>query len=384
MPLRAKRSVEMKLWALLVLAVLQSPVAEGATLLRHSSVPRRSVSSPDLLQEREPPATPPPPPPTQPPPESLVPDFPSGRWNWAPNSDGLKSLTPQDLVVVSAGPGPAPGPAPGFAAAPAPSAMASPAPGPAPVMANVCGALFDAGEKSMPGQFMECQEFRYYSRGPLVTPPFGCHCSTWSVSCPFETCGARRAWEENCLAPEASSLGFTSLSKTWHPLPANSLPQQMKTFKTHPGIVSMCMYWLPKPATPTLPPLAVPDHLPEYGNLHMPGAMHGQGVLNCLNMTSTPMAVQQTKAALQTALGESGIVVVSVYCGLGAFNALLKGPNDQVARAISKAAQPQFCFKASEVPLEFCTPLAPGPSPSPAMSPGPAPGAAPAPAPKKK
>merc|ERR1719507_2530330 len=120
---------------------------------------------------------------------------------------------------------------------------------------------------------LDCQEFRYYNSGAGSSSPYGCQCGAWSSMCPFETCSAEHAWEDQCLAPEATALGFTALSKNFHTLPLNSLPAPMKAFKHHPGTMSMCLYWLPKPPNPTLPEMRpLPSVLPKYANLRLEGA----------------------------------------------------------------------------------------------------------------
>jgi len=304
------------------------------------------------------------------PPVALVPDFAEGRWRWA---------EPGEAATNAAPPSGAPGPA--ALVAPAPG------PGPAPATPDVCNALKAAGDQSTPGQFMECQEYRFYAQGPLGTPtPQGCHCSAWSTACPFETCGARAAWEESCLAPEAAALGFTALSRSSHPLDAGVLPEPMGGFKDHPGIISLCMYWLPKPAKQQLPPVSVSafDFTHSYANIHLSVA----DVFDCLRMTSSPLAISQTKAAVAAALGGGGVTAVSVNCGGRTktgrtliFNALLRGPPAQLELAEATAATPGFCVKVPEVPAKFCAGSPPGPGPAPAPQPAPAPAPGPAPAP---
>lgn len=295
---------------------------------------------------------------------SLVPDVASGSWRWVDR--GTAALT--DGARAPSSPAPAP-------------LMLAHAPGPAPsAPPNICGALMAAGETSAPGQFLGCQEFRYYSG--VETPPFGCHCSAWSVSCPFETCRAEQAWEEPCLAREATTLGFTALSKTWYSLQSNELTNGRSAFKDHPAIISLCMYWLPKPPNPSLPEINVPPFLPAYANLEMRGAP----LADCVRVSDTASAIAQTKTALQAALAQPGLKVATIDCGGRNFHALIVGSPDAVKAAAVKAAQPGFCFEVAQVNARFCAFAPPGPAPAPQLwaagrwSPAPAPARAPAPA----
>merc|ERR1719512_699962 len=116
----------------------------------------------------------------------------------------------------------------------------------------------------------------------------------------------------------------------------------MPGFKTYPGIISMCMYWLPKLPTLRLPTINLPDVMHSYANIKLRGAEP----LDCLRLSATVPAAFQTKAALATALG---LEVVTVNCGDVGFNALLKGPPTQLQAGVAKATQPSFCFEAPTV-----------------------------------
>jgi len=279
---------------------------------------------------------------------ALVPDFDKLQWTWVvdpPPSVGL-----------------APGPA---ASAPSPLASSAPAPGPAaPAVANPCNALLDLGKTGAPGQFLGCQEFRYYGVSLIgAGQPYGCNCGAWSVNCPFQTCDIGQAWDEQCLDPAATSLGFTGLSRNWHPLPSGSLPMPMTGFVHHPGIFSMCMYWLPKPQNPTLPPMDVAGLsmvLPRYANLMFQGA----ALNDCMKAMTNSATLEMTKQGLKDALGIPDISVVTVDCG--SFNALIQGPPSSVEQAVAKATAPNFCFDVSALQVHICTAPLAGPAPSPA------------------
>lgn len=161
---------------------------------------------------------------TPPPPDTnilLMPDWSAEKWRWV----DADQQTPADLASILAG-----GSAGGPGAAPAPAGGASPAAGaPAggPGGADPCPALMAAGE----GKFVTCSAFRFQSWGALGMPPIeGCHCGAQSAECPFETCMVKNAWEDGCVGEPAAGLGFVSLSKQLD------------------GAMTMCSYWLPKPA----------------------------------------------------------------------------------------------------------------------------------------
>lgn len=308
---------------------------------------------------------------------SLVPDFVSGQWAW--RYGGV------DMWAVLAG---APGPAP--AAAPAPGPAGAPA-GPDP-----CGALLAAGESGAPGQFLDCQPVRYYGSGAFSNAaPMGCQCGSWSAVCPFQTCDVRQAFEKQCLAPAAAGLGFVALSRNWQPLLPESLPYPMGGFKNHHGVISMCMYWFPDPPRPSFslptpkPPPAVPpppqgpvvepppaqslvNVLPSYANL----LFHGVTSTDCMKAITSPMAAEQTKMALLTALGAPGLQILSMDCG--SLSVLIEGPEAAVKQAQQAVMAPGFCFSVPGVAKVCMAPLAvPISAPSPApfgAAPGPAPG----------
>jgi len=282
---------------------------------------------------------------------ALVPDLANSQWTWlegtpeqavAAVNNGFQAFT-ADPADVAAGIGGAPGGAPSPA-----SAFSATAPAPAPAVgAGLCESLRAAGDAATPGAFLDCREFRYYSEGVFAAgPPYGCHCGAWSVNCPFETCPARMAWEEQCLAPPATELGFTALSKTSHPLSPSTLPKPAERFEAYPGIISLCMYWLQKPMTPTLPPLTrnFAADLPIFASLQFAGV----SVEDCLGSTFNETYLQQTKAGFLQAIQEpagSPLAVVSVQCG-GNMTALVEGPPDLVGKAVSASTAQDFCFTA--------------------------------------
>lgn len=202
---------------------------------------------------------------------------------------------------------------------------------------DVCKELLKAGAKDFPDQFLECHPYSYYSAGGALTArPTGCYCYAWSVNCPYETCNSRGAWDDECLAKPAADLGFTSISKMPQPLDGGWVPQG--AFKYHPGRMSLCMYWQPKPPNEGLPPLDANfnDMLPVGTDL----TFYGVTLEGCLKVTMDPALYEATKAALLKALGEKDITVIFAQCG--SFKAMIEGPRDQVEKAKKKARRPRI------------------------------------------
>jgi len=314
-------------------------------------------------------------------------------------------------------------PPPLMPAAAAPVAPAAPA-----KAGPTCAGLVAAYEKTPGGKgmFLGCQEFRYYGGQPYgmdQTAPYGCHCASWTVNCPFETCPVGTAFDGKCLSPTAKKMGFTSLSKMSNFVSPASVPKALRPFTVHPDYVSTCMYWLPKPAAAALPPVNTAlyaTHLPDFGTLQFDwlstqNAAHtyqtsitdAAHLSDCFDQIADEAKLEATKANLLAALGQKDLTVISITCG--SMSALMSGPRDQLAAAAKKAEYAHFCWFAAT--LQVCTvspppttttttlapaedknfdgirdpaPMpAPGPAPGPfpGPSPGPSPGPGPAPAP---
>lgn len=283
--------------------------------------------------------------------ESLVPDFSKSQWTWVTGNAQVSGLV-----------------AP--AAAPSPAESAAPAPGPVQA-SNPCDELRKAGEAAFPGQFLDCKEFRYYGSSVFAqSDPYGCHCSSWSVNCPFETCRVSTAWEDQCLDQKVMGMGFTGLSKMSNYLPPTSIPKALRSSGSHPDYISMCMYWRSKPPTLALPPTNVASYglsLPSFATLRFDGV----DVQGCMTFVDTEMNIGQAKAALLTALGAQDLEIISITCGSDLDNhgadVLIEGPPNSVAQAVGKQHGSAFCFQA--LGIQACTSLR-GPAPAPA--PGPA------------
>lgn len=296
--------------------------------------------------------------------ESLVPEFSKAQWNWKTGPAQVPGLGSTAAA-----------PAPGALAAVAPAPAAPGAPGPAQA-GSVCDDLRKAGEAAFPGQFLDCKEFRYYSAGIWAqSDPYGCHCSAWSVNCPFETCRVNMAWEDQCMDKKVMDMGFTALSKMSSTLPPNSVPKELRAFGSHPDYISMCMYWRKKPANIQLPPVNAAQYasaLPSFATLRFEGV----GVEGCMKFVDNEMNIGQTKTALLSALGLSDLDVISITCGDDLTNhgsdILIEGPPKSVSQAAAKQKEPDFCFKA--IGIQACTQLrnVPAPAPAPGGVPSPA------------
>lgn len=168
----------------------------------------------------------------------LKPNFEDGKWDLTFSTGATWDPA---AWKWQAGP-PGPGPAPVSAGAP-PAPAGAPA---APMSSTdaLCAQLLEAGKSSHPEQFLDCEVYSYYgkSNNGVAGGSRGCQCSAWTVNCPFETCNARSAWEEGCLAAPAQQLGFTGLSKIAQPLSNGAVPGG---FTSHPPVISFCTYWLP-------------------------------------------------------------------------------------------------------------------------------------------
>lgn len=288
--------------------------------------------------------------------ESLVPNFDESKWGWVTGAATVPGL--------GGAPGAAPGPAP--AAAPG----AAPAPGQA---GGPCDELKKKGEADFPGQFLDCKEFRYYGATVFAqSAPYGCHCSSWSVNCPYETCRVTQAWEDKCLDKGVMDMGFTALSKMSNYLPPSSIPKLLRPHGSHPDYISMCMYWRAKPPNHALPPVDTSKFVgvfPDFATLRFEGI----GLAGCMKFLTNEMSLAQAKTGLLTALGAMDLEVVSITCGDDLTNEgsdmLITGPPDLVKQAASKQQAPDFCFDA--VGVKVCTGAMP---PAPAPAPGPAPG----------
>lgn len=156
----------------------------------------------------------------------------------------------------------------------------TPPPPPPPPGPEVCGQLLKAGADLPANEaFLDCTPFNWYGgsvQGP--SSPWGCECSAWSVNCPFETCKNEQAWQEGCLESKVTQLGFTALSKTFLPLNGGVLPTG--GYSNHPGMVSLCMYWLPQPPNPSFPIVAAPEWEEEYMAITPPPYPYSQEQLS--------------------------------------------------------------------------------------------------------
>lgn len=337
---------------------------------------------------------------------SLKANLDQNVWQWeqagnaySANNPGA-AINPVDMSMLLGGPGPAPGaPAP----APAPAAAGAPGPAGAPAAAGPsCAALIAQAEKTpgAKGMFLGCKEFRYYGGGIFgKSAPYGCHCAAWTVNCPFETCPVGTAFDEKCLAPSVKKMGFTALSKLSNFVNPASVPKALRKYAVHPDYVSTCMYWLPKPANPSLPAVnaaAYSKFLPEFATFYFnyvgapaqacvaPKLDDVSTMSECAGQVGDESKLKTTEANLIAALGQAGLSVLSITCG--SMSALVTGPPAALAAAASVSKHPFFCFMA--VDRQVCTlkPKAvfcpPAPGPGPAGAPGPAFGAgAPGPAP---
>mmetsp|Transcript_54945 Transcript_54945/g.96357 ORF Transcript_54945/g.96357 Transcript_54945/m.96357 type:complete len:418 (+) Transcript_54945:176-1429(+) len=291
--------------------------------------------------------------------ESLVPDFSKSQWTWMPGNAEVPGL-------VSA----AAAPAPGAAAAPAPAAPGAPGPAQA---GSPCDELRKAGEAAFPGQFLDCKEFRYYGGSIFAqADPYGCHCSAWSVNCPFEICKVSTAWEDQCMDKQVMDMGFTGLSKMSNYLPPTSIPKELRAMGSHPDYISMCMYWRKKPPNVQLPPTNAAEYasaLPSFATMRFDGI----GVEGCMKFVDNEMSIGQTKTGLLAALGLSDLDVISITCGNDLTNhgadVLVEGPPNSVTQAAAKQRELGFCFQA--LGIQACTYMG-APAPAPAFG-GPSP-----------
>jgi len=224
--------------------------------------------------------------------------------------------------------------------------------------------------------FLGCQEFRYYGTNIMgAGDPYGCHCASWTVNCPFATCDSRgMAWEAQCLDDAVQNIGFTSLSKMSNYVNPNSVPKALRPYTVHPDYVSTCMYWLPKPSTASIPPVNPPafaGKLPDFATFYFDGITY----LDCVTQISDENKLRMTEGGLLFALGVKGLSVLSITCG--SMTALMSGPKDALKQAAAKASNPKFCFMA--VTKKVCTvnqnPFGPGGvgGPGSAFAPGAAP-----------
>jgi len=283
--------------------------------------------------------------------------------------DGLDN--PDNLLVPMNPPAPAPPPV----AAPPPAAPAAPAPAP-----PSCAMIIAEAEKTkgLKGMFLGCQEFRYYG-GPSIlgkTQPMGCHCASWTVNCPFETCPIGTAFDDRCLSATVKKMGFTSLSKLSNFISPASVPKDLRPYTVHPDYISTCMYWLPTPSNAGLPAInhvAYKSTLPDFGTLFFDSI----DIRTCGDQVADMDRLEMTKKHLIEALGEKDISVISITCG--SMSALVTGPKEQLDRAADKAKYAHFCWFAATA--QVCTvtpPPTPAPPPMPffALPPGyaPAPG----------
>lgn len=243
-----------------------------------------------------------------------------------------------------------------------------------------CSKLIQAAESTpgTKGMFLNCQEFTYYGAGTFgKTPPWGCHCASWTVNCPFETCPVGTAFDDVCLAAKAKKLGFSSLSKLSNFVNPASVPKALRPYTVHPDYISTCMYWLPKPPNPSLPAVNTDSfavHLPKFATFYF----DSPSLFECSQAIDDEDKFEATKAGLVKGLGQPGLSVLSITCGTPqeGTHAIVTGPADQMDKAAKLASNPTFCFQASNI--QMCTlPLPPGAIPG---APGPAPGAPGAPA----
>lgn len=317
---------------------------------------------------------------------ALKPNWNTNEWTWKSAGSIYAGEDPGAPInpprMVAAGPAAAEPPA----EAPDPPAAASPAAKGPPA----CAKLMELGEKTpgAKGMFLNCQEFRYYGGGVFGNPsPYGCHCASWTVNCPFETCPIGTAFDDQCLSPAVKKMGFTALSKLSNFVSPASVPKALRKYTVHPDYISTCMYWLPKPANPSLPAVnaaAYARHLPDFGTFYFDSVT----LVECADQVADETKLETTKANLVKALGQSELTVISITCG--SMSALVTGPKPQLDAAASLAKDPHFCWPA--VSVQVCTvvaPTTPAPPtlppppvapPAPALPPAPA-FAAPAPAP---
>lgn len=314
---------------------------------------------------------------------ALKPNYETSKWVWEHAGQVYSPDDPGAPVNPPEFPGP---PAPAEPSAPAEAAAASPMGGAAPAPPPPsCAMLINEAEKTKgsKGMFLGCSEFRYYGGNVLGTSqPYGCHCASWTVNCPFETCPIGTAFDDKCLSPAAKKMGFTSLSKLSNFVSPASVPKALRPFTVHPDYISTCMYWLPKPANPGLPAVDAPKYgrvLPDFATFYFDSVT----LVQCADQVATEQALETTEKSLVVALGQKDLSVISITCG--SMSALVTGPQAQIDAAAAKAKHPHFCWMAFSV--QVCTVVAP-PVPfvpwfPPAFSPmpGPMPGPGPAPSP---
>lgn len=311
---------------------------------------------------------------------ALAPDYTNGKWIWQPAGSvyGTDPALPVNPPTVFA-PGPAPGAAQ-TAAGPAPVPAAAPGPGPAPgpgAAPGPCEKLKAKGDQTPGaiGMFLGCQEFRYYGDSVMgKTAPYGCHCASWTVNCPFETCPTTEAFDAACLSPDVKSMGFKSLSKMINYVNPASVPKGLRPYTQHPDYISTCMYWLPKPPMASLPAVHSSQYakqLPDFATFFFDGITFP----GCAEQIWDENKLSVTKAGLLHALGQTQLQVVSITCG--SMSALITGPKSEIDAAARIASNVKFCFQAATLPV--CT-VAPSPPPAPPAAPAGGPGPAPAPA----
>jgi len=285
-------------------------------------------------------------------------------WTWEHAGNAYSSDDP-GLPINPPRYSPAPAPAP------AEPVIASPAGAPTPA-GPTCAALIAKAEKTKGGKgmFLGCQEFRYYGSGVLAqTAPYGCHCASWTVNCPFETCPIGTAFDEKCLSADVKKMGFTALSKLSNYVNPASVPKALRKYAVHPDYISTCMYWLPKPANSGLPAVnadTYSQHLPDFGTLYFDSVTLAQ----CSDQIADEGKLARTEANLIAALGQKDLSVISITCG--SMSALVTGPKDQLAAAAEKAKGTKFCWFAVNVqvctvvqPIPYVPPMMMGPSPGP-------------------
>lgn len=316
---------------------------------------------------------------------ALSPDYTTSSWMWKPSgsvySADLPGLPVNPPTLSFAGPSPGPGGAMATVGVPAPAPASAPGPAPGPGGAGgVCESLKGKAEQTpgAQGMFLNCQEFRYYGDSVFgKTAPYGCHCASWTVNCPFETCPVGTAFDSTCLSPDVKGMGFTALSKLSNYINPGSVPKALRPYTVHPDYISTCMYWLPKPANPGMPAVnsaAYASHLPDFATFFFDGI----SLFACADQISDEHRLSATKAGLLRALAQPSLSILSITCG--SLSALVTGPASEIAAAAKIASNPSFCWQAVTLPV--CTtapsvptaPAAPGGAPSPFMAPSPYPG----------
>lgn len=172
-----------------------------------------------------------------------------------------------------------------------------------------CGKMQKSmGEDYPDSPTMNCHPFSYYGGDQFVTKSTGCECYVWTNLCPYETCTIGNMWEgKYCVDPKAQNeYKIIGISKWMMTLNGGFLPHGGYT--QHPPQMSLCLYWIDKPANPGLPapPLVDPQKWKRETTVL---AFQGTTLANCYKAFDASVYEKGVKSLLQK-LGVGGKVEV--------------------------------------------------------------------------